>query len=145
MRLIIIFTIALFASLNLSGQKTEDIVKWTATLDRAESVIIFEAEILEGWFTYSQHTEPEGPIPIEFEFETVSGLVLSGDVVENTTPIKKYSDFFDLNVLKFSKYAKFTQKVELSDGPIDVKGQVSFMACDAQKCLPPTSVPFTLN
>jgi len=145
MRLLFILTISLIASINLSGQKAEDVVKWTATLDRAEGIIVFEAEILDGWMTYSQHTDPEGPIPLEFEFETVSGAVLSGNVVENTVPTKTYSEMFEVDVLKFKKYAKFIQKVELSDGPVEIQGVVSFMACDSQKCLPPTSVPFTLN
>ena len=138
----IVFLLAISA---LSAQTTEEMVEWTVTLDRAESVIVIEANIAEGWFTYSQHMEPEGPIPTEFEFETVSGAVLTGEVVEMTTPIKKYSEMFEMDVLKFSKYAKFVQKVELSDGPVDIKGSIFFMACDAHKCLPPTSVAFTLD
>lgn len=145
MRHIFNLLVSLLATCALSAQTTEDVVKWTVTLDRTESVIVFEANIEKDWVTYSQHLEPDGPIPTEFEFETVSGAVLSGEVVEMTTPIKKYSEMFDMEVLKFSQYAKFVQKVELSDGPVDIKGSIFFMACDAHKCLPPTSIPFTLN
>jgi len=47
-----------------------------------------------------------------------------------------------MNVTKYAKKAIFRQKVKITDYSKPVKGYLTFMTCDATKCLPPTDEDF---
>lgn len=129
----------------MMAQKTEDIVKWTASLDKAQSAILLSAEIKSGWVMYSQHTDPDGPIPLEFEFSGGSGLSVEGEVEELSKATKAFDEMFELEVIKFKGKADFRQKVMLTNSPATTKGYITFMCCDASKCLPPVTVELDIK
>ena len=82
---------------------------------------------------------------VEFEFTEIAGTQLSGSVVEMTEPIAEFSEMFDVEVKKFKKSAKFMQKLMPAEGKRLIKGMVTYMACDANRCLPPKSIPFEVE
>ena len=45
---------------------------------------------------------------------------------------------------KFKQEALFTQNITAQSGTT-VKGWVTFMTCDGEKCLPPTDVDFSFD
>jgi len=55
------------------------------------------------------------------------------------------SEMFGVNVIKFKDKAEFRQKIKGASSGTTIKGNVSFMTCDAEKCLPPVSVPFAVK
>lgn len=92
------------------------------------------------WAIYSQHTGEGGPIPLKFTYE--DGVTLIGDTKEDSEAIKKMSKLFEIEVIKFKKEAVFTQIFKPEEGTSAIKGSLTFMCCDNQRCLPPTDVPF---
>lgn len=131
-------------SFHLQAQ-TDDLVVWTAEYDEAISSITLTATMKDDWVIYSQKTDPEGPIPLEIEFETVDGVEYIGEVEELTKPIKVMSEMFEVEVIKFKEKAVFVQKVKTLETAQLIKGNVTFMTCDSKRCLPPKTVPFEVK
>jgi len=98
------------------------------------------AKMKGDWAIYSQHTGEGGPIPLKFTYE--NGVKLVGETNEDTEAIKKMSDLFEIEVIKFKKEAVFTQVFNPEEGQSSIKGTLTFMCCDSKRCLPPTDVPF---
>ena len=131
-------------SLPVVGQD-ENLVDWKFSLNEEGTALEIEAKIKDTWVIYSQHTDPEGPIPLEFEFTEITGAELSGVVEELTAPMSEMSEMFGVEVKKFKKSATFKQKLMPKDGDRHIKGMVTYMACDATKCLPPKTIPFEVK
>jgi len=133
--------IALLSTLNAQF----DVVKWSIDFDKETSIVSIDADIEDSWVMYSQHTDPEGPIPLEFEFVESEDFSLIEEVIEITKPTIKFSEMFDIEVSKFTDQAKFEQKVKLNKSSGTIVVNVTFMTCDSEKCLPPRTVPLELN
>jgi hypothetical protein len=50
-----------------------------------------------------------------------------------------------MNVNYFEKVVVFQQKVMLTSKDAVVRGKISFMTCNDQKCLPPDEVTFRIQ
>jgi thiol:disulfide interchange protein DsbD len=102
--------------------------------------LIATAKIEGNWALYSQHTSEGGPVPLKFTYE--DGVELKGETKENSIAIKKMSELFELEVIKFKKEAIFTQNFNPKEGQTSIKGSLKYMCCDELRCLPPTDVAF---
>ncbi|MCI4649236.1 cytochrome c biogenesis protein CcdA [Phaeodactylibacter sp.] len=112
--------------------------------------LVFKAKIADGWKTYSPFQsygdDVFGPVPtgIYFDegdhFETVGKLKESDNRQEALEPL-----FDNITVAYFKKYATFTQRVRISDFGKPITGYVECMACDAEKCLPPSTEDFSFS
>jgi len=120
-------------------------VKWNVTIGTSESgdkTITATATIDDGWSLYSQHTDPEGPVPTNF---TYSGVKTIGKTIEVSESKTAYSDLFELEVTKFQNKAVFTQQIEALSRSKTVQVGITFMCCDGLKCLPPTEAIFDIK
>ncbi len=135
---------------NISQAQVLKPVKWTFDSKHIEGNqydLIFKAKIDDGWHIYSQYLESDdGPVKTSFEYESPTDLKKIGKNKE-ASPKKKegFDDIFEMNVIKFGKSATFTQRVEVKDQSVPIKGYLEFMVCDAEKCLPPDEVDFEFN
>lgn len=113
-------------------------------INNDEFELIYTATIKDGWTIYSQFLESDdGPVATTFEFDGGSHFKLNGKTTEDELNRKSGHDkIFDMNVTKYSKKAIFRQKVKASDLSKPITGYLTFMTCDATKCLPPTDVDF---
>jgi len=141
---ILLFVLSVVVTSSITAQ-IEDLVQWSAELNEEQSAITLKAEMKGDWVIYSQHTDPEGPIPLEFEFEAVDGVEYVGPVEEITVPITKMSELFGVEVIKFEQSAEFSQAIKIKAKSGVIKGNVTFMTCDASRCLPPKTVPFEVK
>ena len=109
-----------------------------------EYELTYTAKIKDGWTIYSQYLESdEGPVATTFTYDEGAHFALNGKNVESDQNKKTgYDKIFDMNVTKFSKKAVFTQKVKASDLSKPITGYLTYMTCDATKCLPPTDFDF---
>ena len=128
----------------LSAQMPE-VVEWTAHYDADKNSILIQADMDDDWVIYSQHTDPEGPIPLEFEFITSDPIQLDGDVIELTEPTKMMSEMFGVEVIKFKEAASFEQKLKERPAGGALGISVTYMTCDSKRCLPPTTVPLEVK
>jgi len=128
----------------LSAQMPE-VVSWTASYDESENAVKINAEMTDDWVIYSQHTDPEGPIPLEFDFVTADEIQLEGEVIELDEPTIVMSDMFGVEVMKFKEKASFEQKLGAKPTKGNLSINVTYMCCDSKRCLPPTTVPLQVK
>jgi len=135
--------LAMFASISLCAQ--EDPVNWSYFSEKTgtdEYTITYSADVKPGWYIYSQHTDPGGPIPTAF-YVTDETIELVGDAAEEGKKKEGMDDLFGVNVIKFSGLVLFRQKIKAKAGT-NVAGYLEFMACDNEQCLPPKEVEFDI-
>lgn len=104
-----------------------------------------KATINKGWNIYSVYMEDGGPVPTAFTFEQVIKGSLEGKIIEKSEKISAYDDLFEMNVIKFKNTAEFSQALSYVDKELRLMGNVLFMCCDSQRCLPPVKEPFDLK
>lgn len=126
-----------------------DPVKWTADVQKSgenEYTVNIKATIEAGWAVYSQFLEPGGPEPTVLTFNTENGVKLLGKAAESGNhKIEGNDPLFDMNVTKFKEDVAFSQKFSVTDPTKPVTGYLTFMACNDERCLPPTDVNFSID
>ncbi len=124
-------------------------VKWTASYERVQGDqynLIFEANIDDGWATYSRTSDPEGPRPTVLELDKGDHYEIVGDAVEIGDKHEAREPLFD-NVMvgKYKHHLTLKQKVRIIDYSKPITGYINFMCCNDKTCLPPTDFEFTLT
>lgn len=123
-------------------------VHWTGEIHKisdAEFNLVYHAKMDEGWHIYSQFLEDGGPIPTEFLFDEKGQVTVIGkNKEEGPQRVEGMDENFGMNVVYFNKEATFTQKVKVSDPTKIAKGEVSYMSCNEDKCIP-FETPFTAD
>ena len=66
-------------------------------------------------------------------------------VTESPEPVKAFEKAFNMNIAYFPKRAVFSQKIRLKAPQTTVKGTVTFMVCNDEKCLPPDDLDFSIE
>jgi len=124
-----------------------DPATWSGTIEKIEDKLYklsFKASLEKGWYTYSQFTDPDGPIPTTFYYTEGDHYELLGPA-EEIGEIKEAPEpaFGGVIVKKFvGNKAEFIQQVKVADPNIPIEGELEFMACDNEMCTPPTPVSF---
>jgi len=149
MRNLILITLLFISSISASFAQIHEPVKWSMDHQHVsgnEFNLIYTATIEDGWSVYSQYLESDdGPVRTSFDFEAGSHFALKGKNEESGSRKEAFDKFFEMNVIKFTKTAIFTQKVTVSDYSKPIEGYFTFMTCDHSKCLPPTDVDFSFT
>lgn len=127
-----------------------DPVSWSTSykqISDSEFDLIYTATIQDGWTIYSQYLESEdGPVATTINYDEGAHFKTVGKNVESDKNKKEgFDKLFDMNVIKYSKKATFTQRVKVANVTTPITGYVNFMTCDATKCLPPSDFDFTFN
>jgi hypothetical protein len=120
-------------------------VKWTFQYNSKSSAVIATGQIEPGWHLYSQKTdENAGPIPTKMLIEASKNYKIVGEAVEGTVPHEIFDKNFESTVYLFESQYAAQQQITVKK-PGTLKGEMQYMICDDTKCLPPISVPFTLE
>jgi thiol:disulfide interchange protein DsbD len=124
-------------------------VKWKIELTdpaSAEKEIRFTATAERGWHVYDMNLPDGGPIPTSFTFETLKGAELTGKPTASVAPVMIHDDMFDMDVRWYAGTVTFTQKITVTDKKkFKIAGEVEFMACNDEMCLPPEHVRFAFD
>ena len=122
-------------------------VKWefkTKVTGSNTAELQFVASITKGWHLYSQHLPEGGPMPTEFKFEKLNGVLLTGTTIEPTA-LEVFDEMFKMKVKYFDNSVTFVQKIKLtSDKPVQVSGVLSYQTCNDESCIPGES-EFSFN
>jgi len=132
------------SSVTIACSQIFEPVKWSFKAERksaTEAELIFTATIDKGWHLYSQHIEGDGPVPTSFTFQQWGTAKRKGDVSEGEGH-HEMDPNFGIELKYFENKAKFVQKVAVSSAATVVKGELEFMVCNDERCLPPDYVPF---
>src|SRR5690606_21299264 len=109
-----------------------------------EVVLLFTADIEEGWNVYSTEVDEGGPIPTSFSFEPSTDFSLIGNAEEEGEAVEGFDAIFEMHIKKFKKQAIFSQKIKLNHSKATIAGFLEFMVCDDTRCLPPQEVAFEI-
>lgn len=146
-KLISILTLVLVA-IGIQAQIHQP-VTWTFKLDdsnTAEKSIVFTATAEEGWHLYDQNLPEGGPVSTSFNFETLKGAELVGKPISSIKPTVVYDELFAMELRWYPGTVSFTQKIKVTDpAKFEAIGEVEFMACNDETCLPPERVEFAFN
>ncbi|EKY02242.1 cytochrome C biogenesis protein transmembrane region [Porphyromonas catoniae F0037] len=138
--------------LSLSGAKAQiirDAVSWTRTVEDngpTEKAIVFTATIKDGWHLYATDLPAGGPTPTQLIVDKLVGAELVGKLTANTKPVEKFDPNFDMKLRFFSGKVVFRQKIRITDAKkFAFEGAIRHMACNDEKCLPPSNWEFTVQ
>tara|TARA_B100001093_G_scaffold297504_1_gene283704 strand:- start:1278 stop:3305 length:2028 start_codon:yes stop_codon:yes gene_type:complete len=149
-----IFTLFL-SSLLFISISAQNPIKWKVNANEVgENLYELEisAEIEKGWHLYSQFLESnEGYDPDNSPLSTYITYELNDyiDTIGSSKEIGIETHFdpvWEAEISFFSNKASFIQLVQLSHSDSTIlKGNVNFMACDDQQCLPPDDFSFKID
>lgn len=141
----LIFVLVVLVSVSVSSQILEP-VEWkfsSEQVSEGEYELKFTAVIDPGWYIYGTDLAPGGPIPTAITFFDIEGYELVGDLRYPAAEVK-FDPNFDMDIPMYSGQVSFRQTVRaLSDRQIKINGEVQFMSCDDQRCLPPDYIDFS--
>lgn len=108
--------------------------------------VVLKATMEEGWHIYATVLESDlGPLPTVVRLEPATTYEVQGALLE-PDPVQVFDPNFEMQVHYHSGTVNFVQRLKaIGDGPVKVSGEVEYMACNDQTCLPPKSVPFSLD
>ena len=145
-----LFSIFLLVFVTLAVQaQIHQPVKWKIKLEdskTAEKEIVFTATSEKGWHLYDMNLPEGGPVSTSFTFETLKGAELIGQPISSVKPTVVYDELFAMDLRWYPGTVSFTQKVKITDPKkFKIEGEVEFMACNDETCLPPDRVSFTFD
>ena len=122
-------------------------VTWKIHLDdtgASEKSIVFTATADKGWHLYDMNLPEGGPISTSFTFETLTGAELIGTPTASVAPTTVYDEQFAMNLRWYPGTVSFTQKFKVTDAAkFKMEGQIEYMACNDETCLPPDQIDFS--
>ncbi len=120
--------------------------KWVFSQEKVSDNIhdlLFTVTIDDTWSIYGMDVPGGGPIPTSIEFEAAEGFVFEGKLQAPEATVK-FDPNFGMDIPMYSGQVTFRQRVQVvATEPVYVRGEVSFMACDDQHCIPPDFIPFS--
>lgn len=122
-------------------------VHWTFASNKVgenKYAVSFTANIDAGWHLYSQFLKSGGPVATSFKFDRSRALMLVGNVTEKPVAQSGFDQSFQMTIRYHERQVVFTQVVSAIDSGAHLIGSVTYMACGAEKCLPPNDVHFDI-
>lgn len=131
-----------------SFAQLQDPAHWSFSskdLGNNEVELLFTVKLDAGWHLYSQHSDPEGAVPMEFTLEDSKDYTRVGKLVEPKSH-DEYEPAFKCTVRFFSDKATFRQKIKrTSDKAFEAKGSLYYQLCNDGSCIAPDDHPFTIK
>lgn len=145
------FLFLLSAIVAIAAPAPQNVV-WTTdveTLSPTEGVIHWTVDIADGWHIYGSEMPVISDMttyPTTITVNPVNGLILDGSVVPSVPQKSHYDEMMSLELPWWEGKVTFSQKFHL-DGVkgVDIAGSISYMACNATACTPPTEEDFSLT
>ncbi|TXC81769.1 protein-disulfide reductase DsbD family protein [Luteibaculum oceani] len=143
MRNLLLVLLSLF-TLSISAQIYNP-VKWSYEVEPVsgnEYKLLFKANIEKDWHLYAAHlSSDEGPIATSFYFKKGDHYSTKGAIKDGNV-ITKFDKVFEMDLSYYEKSAVFTQIVKW-EGKAPITGELEFMVCTDERCLPPEIIDFS--
>ncbi|MEZ4895278.1 MAG: cytochrome c biogenesis protein CcdA [Saprospiraceae bacterium] len=129
--------------INTTGFPKPTSIRWTASADETgnpnEFIININADIDDGWNTYSMFMDEGGPIPTSLIWENEGEAFSRIDGTQEVASKKKEGKdplFDNMDVVKILHQVTYQQKIHANSLPINVSVMVDYMICNDQSCMP---------
>lgn len=122
-------------------------VTWSFAIKKEknnEAVVLLKATIQNSWHIYATDQKAGGPVKTSITFAPSPDYVLTGKITQ-PKPQTKFETAFNMNVSYFENSVIFQQRIKLKSGRGTLHGNLEYMTCNNQKCLPPDNLDFTIN
>ncbi len=143
-----IFLLIAVFSLSAASAQILDPVDWQLTKQKVSETdyeLLMTATMDPGWYIYGTDLAPGGPIPTAITFNEDAGFELIEGLKYPDADVK-YDPNFEMDIPMYGGRVTFSQRVRvLSAGPVKVTGELQFMSCDDQRCLPPDYIDFSFE
>lgn len=150
-RLFILLPIALLAmltSVSSSAQMLEDPTEWSFSAKQVEGNtydLIFHCHVKNDWHIYALDPGGDGSfIPPNFTVNESADIKLIDEVREEGEVVDEFIDD-DIGTVHYYHDVDFIQRVELSKEDIDITGEYTYMTCNDETCLPPTTKEYSIR
>ncbi len=124
-------------------------VKWTYTAKKINAVeyeLHITAALQPKWHIYSQDIKADGPVPTSILLDKNPLVKINGTIGEVGKLEKSFDKNFNATLKYYQNKVDFVQKVSLkSAANTIIKGKLTYMLCNDEKCLAPTTVPFSIK
>lgn len=99
-----------------------------------------------GWHLYATYLpSDEGPFPTSIQIDQNEHFELVGEL-EYPEPITKYDENFMMDLNYYDEQVTFKRYVKpIGTSNIVVVGEVEYMCCNDEMCLPPRTVPINIE
>jgi thiol:disulfide interchange protein DsbD len=148
MKKILLIAFALTSILLNAAAQIENPVEWTYSakkIGNKQYEVHLTATIEGKWHIYAQDAG-EGPEPTSFLFNKNPLIKLLGKVKEVGKMETSFDKNFNSTLRFYNKKVDFVQKISLKSSASTVlKGTITYMVCNDNKCLPPKDVPFSIK
>jgi len=150
-RFLFLLFILVFSGHACFTQEEINPVNWSVDLVEENDTVKFiaRAVIEPGWHVYSQviSDDPEamGPMPLEMKLDTSEYYVPLGNPVEKSRMITHFDKAFGIDLNYYENELVVVQPLKIINLDGVVKGFISYMACDDEKCIFPPEYTFELK
>ena len=148
MKKLILVVFALTSIFLIASAQIENPVEWyysAKKIGNKQYEVHLTATIEGKWHLYAQDAG-EGPEPTSFIFNKNPLIKLIGKVNEIGKLETSFDKNFNSTLKYYNKKVDFVQKISLKSSASTVlKGTVTYMVCNDNKCLPPKDVPFSIK
>jgi len=147
MKRVLLVSLLFVFALNVNAQQKLNPAKWTFEVVKKSDNqydIVFTANIDAPWHIYSQFVK-KGPVPTSIKIKKNALVQLKGMTKELGKLEKHFDKNFGTEIAYFSNKVQFVQSVTLrAASKTSLSGEIEYMVCNDERCLPPTKVPFEL-
>ena len=145
MKRVLVIVLLFVCALNVNAQQRLNPVKWTFEAVKKgdkQYDIIFTANVDAPWHIYSQFVK-KGPVPTNIVFKKNALVLAKGPAKEIGKLEKQFDKNFGAEIAYFSNKVQFVKTITLRAAvKTSVSGEIEYMVCNDERCLPPTKVPF---
>ena len=109
-----------------------------------KATILVTAKIAFGWHIYSSEMENVGPLPTQIRLNTDNSWSSNQPLRESGSPVQYFDSTYMIRIAWFEDSVTFSKSIRLHKNNTVLSGEITFMACKEDLCLPPERYPFKL-
>ena len=132
-----------------SHAQVQDHAKWNFAVEKISGKqlqVVLTASLDSGSHIYSSQMEDGGPQKTIVSVEPGKSFKVAEKTTEFGTLIEKYDSSFNITLRYYPLRAVFKKVIDVTDtSAFTLKGNVSYMLCTDEVCLPPEEKEFTIN
>lgn len=148
--LVLLTLILSFLGINkVASAQEKQVVKWEITaqkLDAQTLEMIFEASVLEsGWHFWSLHLQNEMLMPTKIEYQGLQAQQIAPATLYLGELVERDDELFGLISYYEGDKIILKQKISIDNQVKNIKGSLTFQACNSSMCVAPLTVPFNID
>lgn len=148
LRLTITLLILIVAgAITASAQGPGKPIRWSVNVKMTSATageLIVRATVDDGWHLYGTSLPKGGPKPTVIDFAASKGVKFTSEFTPSVAPVKVHDSMFDVDLTWWKSTVVFRRSFKVTDSKnAKIEGSVTFMGCNDQTCLPPSTEKFS--